>query len=89
MRLVTAVCLKQCRSQQDTYNADRNSFGGCSAQVRSVSSSIVVVDYQHRDFTINSLFYNVNTDEVEDLTQLGLRDLEEGTSVSAIPSLLQ
>lgn len=28
-----------------------------------------------RDFTINSLFYNINTREVEDFTRRGLDDL--------------
>ena len=30
-----------------------------------------------RDFTINSLFYNINTSEVEDFTRRGLDDLLE------------
>ena len=32
---------------------------------------------RRRDFTINSLFYNINTSEVEDFTKRGLDDLLE------------
>jgi hypothetical protein len=36
----------------------------------------------HRDFTMNALFYNLNTKEVEDLTQRGLSDLATGMLTS-------
>lgn len=32
-------------------------------------------DALRRDFTINSLFYNINTGEVEDFTERGISDL--------------
>jgi hypothetical protein len=35
-------------------------------------------DAQRRDFTINSLFYNINTGVIEDFTTQGLADLREG-----------
>ncbi|KAI9343670.1 hypothetical protein BD770DRAFT_329371 [Pilaira anomala] len=35
-------------------------------------------DAYRRDITINSLFYNVNTDEVEDFTNQGIPDLIQG-----------
>lgn len=35
-------------------------------------------DALRRDITINALFYNIQTGEVEDFTQLGLKDLREG-----------
>ena len=38
-------------------------------------------DASRRDFTINALFYNVNTDTVEDLTEHGISDLKEGIYV--------
>lgn len=34
------------------------------------------LDSSHRDFTINSLFYNINTNTVEDFTGKGLEDLK-------------
>ncbi|KAJ2105775.1 CCA tRNA nucleotidyltransferase, mitochondrial, partial [Coemansia sp. RSA 921] len=35
-------------------------------------------DARRRDITINALFYNLRTQEVEDFTGRGLKDLEEG-----------
>jgi len=32
-------------------------------------------DALRRDFTINSLFYNINTKQVEDYTERGLNDI--------------
>jgi hypothetical protein len=37
--------------------------------------------YCRRDFTINSLFYNINTREVEDFTRRGLEDLLENKMI--------
>ena len=35
-------------------------------------------DARRRDFTVNSLFYNINLQKVEDLTGKGLDDLRKG-----------
>ena len=35
-------------------------------------------DAYRRDLTINAMFYNINNQEVEDFTKLGLYDLEHG-----------
>jgi len=35
-------------------------------------------DATRRDFTINSLFYNISTREIEDLTGLGINDIRSG-----------
>ena len=34
-------------------------------------------DAYRRDLTINSLFYNINTEEVEDFTNRGIEDLQK------------
>ena len=34
-------------------------------------------DASRRDLTINALFYNVNTNYIEDYTGTGLKDLED------------
>ena len=31
-----------------------------------------------RDFTINSMFYNINKNIIEDFTEMGRNDLEKG-----------
>ena len=38
-----------------------------------------------RDFTINSLFYNINTNQIEDFTKRGLQDLENGVISTTLP----
>ncbi|KAE8200654.1 hypothetical protein CF336_g576 [Tilletia laevis] len=42
-------------------------------------------DAERRDITINSLFYNVHTEQVEDLTGMGLDDLASGIIRTPLP----
>ncbi|KAJ8752341.1 hypothetical protein K2173_003977 [Erythroxylum novogranatense] len=42
-------------------------------------------DAYRRDLTINSLFYNINTSSVEDLTGRGIADLKSGKIVTPLP----
>eukprot|EP00164_Ancoracysta_twista_P003916 GFYU01005250.1.p1 GENE.GFYU01005250.1~~GFYU01005250.1.p1 ORF type:complete len:505 (+),score=125.49 GFYU01005250.1:140-1654(+) len=44
-------------------------------------------DAYRRDFTINTLFYNINQDIVEDFTERGLEDLEHGVIRTPLPPL--
>jgi len=44
-------------------------------------------DAQRRDLTINSLFYNINTGEIEDMTGRGLGDLRKGIIATPLPPL--
>jgi tRNA nucleotidyltransferase (CCA-adding enzyme) len=41
-------------------------------------------DAERRDFTINSLFFNIRTKQVEDWTQRGLQDLNQGILVTPL-----
>jgi tRNA nucleotidyltransferase/poly(A) polymerase len=43
-------------------------------------------DALRRDFTINALYYNLNTREVEDFTGTGLTDLEKGIIRTPLPA---
>ena len=43
-------------------------------------------DALRRDFTINALYYNLNTKEVEDFTGTGLSDLEAGIIRTPLPA---
>ncbi|KAL0695186.1 hypothetical protein Bca4012_062366 [Brassica carinata] len=43
-------------------------------------------DAYRRDLTINSLFYNLNTGSVEDLTERGIDDLKSGRIVTPLPA---
>ncbi|XP_028118841.1 putative CCA tRNA nucleotidyltransferase 2 [Camellia sinensis] len=42
-------------------------------------------DAYRRDLTINSLFYNINTNSVEDFTGRGIADLKSGKIVTPLP----
>jgi len=42
-------------------------------------------DAYARDLTINSLFYNIKTGEIEDFTKKGLNDLKEGIARTPLP----
>lgn len=42
-------------------------------------------DADRRDLTINSLFYNISTRSVEDLTERGIADLKSGKIVTPLP----
>ncbi|XP_077241459.1 polynucleotide adenylyltransferase family protein isoform X2 [Tasmannia lanceolata] len=42
-------------------------------------------DAYRRDLTINSMFYNINNDSVEDLTGRGMSDLKSGIIVTPLP----
>jgi len=44
-------------------------------------------DALRRDLTINSLFYNINTGEVEDFTGKGFDDLKRGIVATPLPAL--
>ncbi|RCV36038.1 hypothetical protein SETIT_7G287800v2 [Setaria italica] len=43
-------------------------------------------DAYRRDLTINSLFFNINNNSVEDLTGRGIEDLKEGLIVTPLPA---
>lgn len=45
-------------------------------------------DAYRRDLTINSLFYNINNDMVEDFTGRGIADLKSGKIVTPLPAKL-
>ena len=41
-------------------------------------STPAILDAELRDLSINSMFYNINEQKVEDFTQRGIKDLEQG-----------
>ena len=48
------------------------------SRIPLISIGTPLEDALRRDLTINSLFYNLETDQVEDFTGNGVRDIEEG-----------
>lgn len=75
-----------CHLRYDKYNKDS----------RVPETSILaspVQDAWRRDLTINSLFYNIQSDQIEDWTERGLKDLlynrRVATPKQPLPTLLQ
>ncbi|ORY52122.1 hypothetical protein BCR33DRAFT_712335 [Rhizoclosmatium globosum] len=54
----------------ETYNED--------SRIPTMEFGTPTQDAKRRDITINALFYNLHTREVEDFTELGLKDLQNG-----------
>eukprot|EP00892_Ulva_mutabilis_P012671 jgi/Ulvmu1/9777/UM056_0017.1 len=48
------------------------------SRIPTIEVGTPIQDAERRDFTINTLFYNLNTGEVEDYTGRGLQDMKEG-----------
>lgn len=61
--------------RKETYDSDGNQSRIPTVDTDSVSAED---DALRRDFTINAMFYNINTQSIEDLTGRGVTDLEEG-----------
>ena len=49
-----------------------------SSRIPTVEIGTPLQDAERRDFTVNALFYNLQTQQVEDFTEQGLRDLQDG-----------
>ena len=49
-----------------------------SSRIPQIEIGTPLQDAERRDFTINALFYNLQTWEVEDFTRQGLTDLRDG-----------
>lgn len=58
-----------------------------SSRIPSASFGTPLEDALRRDFTINSLFYNINKDEIEDFTGHGLTDLNQKLIRTPLPAL--
>ncbi|CCI44239.1 unnamed protein product [Albugo candida] len=56
--------------RSETYSEDH--------RIPNVQFGTPLEDAERRDFTINSLYYNISNDRVEDFTERGLDDLKNG-----------
>ena len=61
------IPIEFCHLRHDSYAAD--------SRVPTVRLGTPLEDAERRDFTVNALFYNLHTQEVEDFTKKGLEDL--------------
>lgn len=64
------------RLRTDTYASDN--------RIPTIRAATAREDALRRDLTINSLFYNINTDSVEDWSGRGLSDLQAGRIVTPL-----
>jgi tRNA nucleotidyltransferase (CCA-adding enzyme) len=59
----------------DFVNLRTETYDGTSRVPDATAFGTAAEDAARRDFTINSLFYNVHTDSIEDYTRAGLQHL--------------
>uniref|UniRef100_A0A0D9XXD3 Poly A polymerase head domain-containing protein n=1 Tax=Leersia perrieri TaxID=77586 RepID=A0A0D9XXD3_9ORYZ len=57
-----------------------------NSRIPTVEIGTAEEDALRRDLTINSLFFNINTNTVEDLTGRGIEDLKKGLIVTPLPA---
>ena len=72
--LETATC-KIHNIELDFVNLRTEKYGDSNGRIPRVFNGTAEEDAFRRDITINSLFYNITTSRVEDLTGRGIRDL--------------
>jgi tRNA nucleotidyltransferase/poly(A) polymerase len=56
-----------------------------NSRIPEIRSGTPLEDAMRRDFTINSLFYNINTGAIEDFSERGLPDMNEGVLRTPLP----
>ncbi|KAK9864015.1 hypothetical protein WJX84_009114 [Apatococcus fuscideae] len=78
---VQGVELDLVNLRSETYAA-----GACRQSHPQVDFGTPEQDALRRDFTINSLFYNIDTEVVEDLTGRGKEDLKAGLIRTPLPA---
>lgn len=69
------ACIKICGYDIDLVNLRAESYQENSRVPTKMMFGTPREDALRRDFTINALFYNINTGELEDFTDLGISDL--------------
>ncbi|KAK3139436.1 hypothetical protein QOZ80_5AG0383180 [Eleusine coracana subsp. coracana] len=57
-----------------------------NSRIPTVEIGTAEEDAYRRDLTINSLFFNINNNSVEDLTGRGIEDLKKGLIVTPLPA---
>jgi tRNA nucleotidyltransferase (CCA-adding enzyme) len=61
----------------DLVNLRSETYSSAS-RIPQIEFGTPLQDAERRDFTINALFYNLHTREIEDFTEHGLQDLRDG-----------
>ncbi|KAK5581934.1 hypothetical protein RB653_003515 [Dictyostelium firmibasis] len=58
-----------------------------TSRIPEISIGTPIQDALRRDLTINSLFFNINENRIEDFTGNGIKDLKDGIIRTPLPSL--
>lgn len=70
------ACITVCGYDVDLVNLRAESYQETSRVPSAIKFGSPHEDALRRDFTVNALFYNINTREIEDFTGQGLADLK-------------
>ncbi|PKU80395.1 putative CCA tRNA nucleotidyltransferase 2 [Dendrobium catenatum] len=76
--------MRICSTWVDFVNLRSESYAE-NSRIPKMKFGTAKEDAYRRDLTINSLFYNINTTSVEDLTGRGVQDLKDGYIVTPLP----
>ncbi|XP_011624323.2 putative CCA tRNA nucleotidyltransferase 2 isoform X2 [Amborella trichopoda] len=76
--------MRICDTEIDFVNLRSETYVE-NSRIPTMKFGTAVEDAYRRDLTINSLFYNINTNSVEDLTGRGIADLKAGMIVTPLP----
>lgn len=71
----------------DFVNLRSEEYTDTTSRIPTMQFGTPEEDAYRRDFTINSLFYNIMTNSIEDLTNQGLQDLQAGLIRTPLPAL--
>jgi tRNA nucleotidyltransferase (CCA-adding enzyme) len=71
----------------DFVNLRSEEYSDSTSRIPTVQFGTPEQDAYRRDFTVNSLFYNIMTESVEDYTQMGLSDMSEGVIRTPLPAV--
>jgi tRNA nucleotidyltransferase (CCA-adding enzyme) len=71
----------------DFCNLRKETYAQGHSRVPVIEIGTPLEDAMRRDLTINSLFYNIHSEQVEDHLGTGLRDLRDGIIRTPLPPL--
>ena len=85
--LLSAVTIKFGQLHIDLVNLRTEEYS-LTSRIPVIETGTPYQDAHRRDLTINSLFYNIHTKNIEDYTQKGLNDLKYGIVRTPLPALI-
>jgi tRNA nucleotidyltransferase (CCA-adding enzyme) len=71
----------------DFVNLRSEEYTDTTSRIPTIQFGTPEEDAFRRDFTVNSLFYNIMTSSIEDFTSVGLQDLHAGLIRTPLPAI--